>query len=152
MSATLDASTFMDYFATEGLSVGCVEIAGRTFPVDEYYLDDVIRITGFSVEKPDAGFIKDESMGKIIQKLGHRINYTLLVDAVKAIDYELSYEKKPDGILIFLPGVGEINHACNLCDLSTRCMSAAACVTGDSRAEKSIFQASSRKAQGCSSY
>ncbi|KAF5126009.1 putative ATP-dependent RNA helicase ucp12 [Metarhizium anisopliae] len=113
MSATLDAATFMDYFASEGLGVGCVEIAGRTFPVDEYYLDDVVRMTGFNVEKPDAGFITDESMGKIIQKLGHRINYTLLVDAVKAIDYELSYEKKPDGILIFLPGVGEINHACN---------------------------------------
>jgi HrpA-like RNA helicase/DNA-binding transcriptional MerR regulator len=114
MSATLDAATFENYFASEGLSVGCVEIAGRTFPVEEYYLDDVIRMTGFNAETPEAGFITDESMGKIIQKLGHRINYNLLVDAVKAIDYELSYEKKSGGILIFLPGVGEINHTCNL--------------------------------------
>lgn len=113
MSATLDAATFMNYFASEGLDVGCVEIAGRTFPVDEYYLDDVIRMTGFSADTPDTGFITDESMGKIIQKLGHRINYNLIVEAVKAIDYELSYEKKSGGILIFLPGVGEINHACN---------------------------------------
>lgn len=113
MSATLDAATFKNYFASEGLNVGCVEIAGRTFPVDEYYLDDVIRMTGYSIEKPDEGFITDESMGKIIQKLGHRINYNLLVEAVKAIDYELSYEKNSGGILIFLPGVGEINHACN---------------------------------------
>lgn len=113
MSATLDAATFRGYFASEGLSVGSVEIEGRTFPVDEYYLDDVIRMTGFSVETPDTGFITDDSMGKIIQKLGHRINYNLIAEAVKAIDYELSYEKKTGGILIFLPGVGEINHACN---------------------------------------
>ncbi|KAJ4311008.1 putative ATP-dependent RNA helicase ucp12 [Fusarium piperis] len=112
MSATLDAATFKNYFASEGLSVGTVEIEGRTFPVDEFYLDDVIRMTGYGTDKSDDGFIGDEAMGKVIQKLGHRINYSLLVDAVKAIDYELSYEKKTGGILIFLPGVGEINQAC----------------------------------------
>lgn len=112
MSATLDAATFRNYFASEGLSVGTVEIEGRTFPVDEFYLDDVIRMTGYGTDKSDDGFIGDEAMGKVIQKLGHRINYGLLVDAVKAIDYELSYEKKTGGILIFLPGVGEINQSC----------------------------------------
>lgn len=113
MSATLDASTFVDYFSSEGLSVGMVEIAGRTYPVQDYYLDDVVRMTGYTLDAPDTGFISDENMGKIIQKLGHRINYNLLAEAVKAIDYELTYEKKTGGILIFLPGVGEINHACN---------------------------------------
>ncbi|KAK7413438.1 putative ATP-dependent RNA helicase ucp12 [Neonectria punicea] len=112
MSATLDASTFANYFTSEGLSVGMVEISGRTFPVDEYYLDDVIRMTGYGVEKSDAGFIKDDTLGRIIQKLGHRINYHLIVETVEAIDYELSIEKKTGGILIFLPGVGEINQAC----------------------------------------
>ncbi|KAG6312513.1 hypothetical protein E4U44_003285 [Claviceps purpurea] len=115
MSATLDAATFKGYFASEGLRVGSVEIAGRTYPVDDYYLDDVIRMTGFNAETTAEanGLVSDESMGKIIQKLGHRINYNLISEAVKAIDYELSYDKKPGGILIFLPGVGEINHACN---------------------------------------
>lgn len=113
MSATLDAATFKNYFTSEGLSVGTVEIAGRTFPVDEYYLDDVIRMTGFNAENPEGGFIGDEMMGKIIQKIGHRINYPLLTETVKAIDYELAYEKKSGGILIFLPGVGEINQTCN---------------------------------------
>lgn len=114
MSATLDAATFKTYFETEGLSVGAVEISGRTFPVEEYHLDDVIRMTGFGVDGPDDGsFIGDETMGKVIQKLGHRINYSLIAEAVKAIDYELSYDKNPGGILIFLPGVGEINQACN---------------------------------------
>lgn len=113
MSATLDAATFKNYFASEGLNVGTVEIEGRTFPVDEFYLDDVIRMTGYGTDKSDDAFIGDEAMGKVIQKLGHRINYGLLVDAVKAIDYELSYEKKTGGILIFLPGVGEINQSCH---------------------------------------
>lgn len=113
MSATLDAATFKNYFASQGLSVGMVEIAGRTFPVNEYYLDDVVRMTGYGTEKSDEGFISGETMGKIIQNLGHRINYNLLVEAVKAIDYELTYEKKTGGILIFLPGTGEINRACN---------------------------------------
>lgn len=114
MSATLDAATFKTYFETEGLSVGAVEISGRTFPVEEYHLDDVIRMTGFGVDGPDDGsFIGDETMGKVIQKLGHRINYSLIAEAVKAIDYELSYDKNSGGILIFLPGVGEINQACN---------------------------------------
>ncbi|EEU44294.1 uncharacterized protein NECHADRAFT_49386 [Fusarium vanettenii 77-13-4] len=112
MSATLDAATFKNYFASEGLNVGMVEIEGRTFPVDEFYLDDVIRMTGYGTDKSDDPFIGDEAMGKVIQKLGSRINYGLLVDAVKAIDYELSYEKKTGGILIFLPGVGEINQSC----------------------------------------
>ncbi|KAH6987427.1 P-loop containing nucleoside triphosphate hydrolase protein [Ilyonectria sp. MPI-CAGE-AT-0026] len=112
MSATLDASTFANYFTSEGLSVGMVEIAGRTFPVDEYYLDDVVRMTGYGIDRADTGLISGDTMGKIIQKMGHRINYNLIVETVRAIDYELSYEKKTGGILIFLPGVGEINQAC----------------------------------------
>lgn len=112
MSATLDAASFINYFASEGLKVGAVEIEGRTYPVDNYFLDDVIRMTGFNANTPDGEFIGDELMGKIIQNLGHRINYSLIVEAVKAIDYELSYDKKPGGILIFLPGVGEITQTC----------------------------------------
>jgi HrpA-like RNA helicase len=113
MSATLDAASFRNYFTTEGLKVGTVEIAGRTFPVHDYYLDDVIRMTGFNAEVPEGSFIGDDMMGKVIQKLGHRINYNLIVEAVKAIDYELTYDKQTGGILIFLPGVGEINQTCN---------------------------------------
>ncbi|KOS18541.1 putative ATP-dependent RNA helicase ucp12 [Escovopsis weberi] len=112
MSATLDAATFEDYFASEGLRVGKVLIAGRTFPVEEYYLDSIIRMTGFGVDDSSQKFLGDDTVRKIIQKLGARINQNLLVETVKAIDYELSYEKKSGGILIFLPGVGEINQAC----------------------------------------
>ncbi|KAF4119604.1 ATP-dependent RNA helicase DHX57 [Geosmithia morbida] len=112
MSATLDAATFSSYFTSEGLSVGTVEISGRTFPVDDYYLDDVVRFTGFTPMDSHEKFLGDEGIGKVIQKLGHRINYPLIADLVQAIDAELGYEEKTGGILVFLPGVGEINQAC----------------------------------------
>ncbi|KAI0407444.1 P-loop containing nucleoside triphosphate hydrolase protein [Xylaria palmicola] len=123
MSATLDAATFERYFTSEGLQVGLVEIAGRTFPVEDYYLDDIIRMTNFTAENDryrdrddgDDGFADMASqnpkdpINKIIQKLGSRINYSLLAITAKAIDDDLQYAGKKGGILIFLPGVAEIN-------------------------------------------
>ncbi|KAI2615956.1 P-loop containing nucleoside triphosphate hydrolase protein [Hypoxylon sp. NC1633] len=128
MSATLDAATFQDYFTSEGLQVGLVEIAGRTFPVEDYYLDDIIRMTDFTVDNSryrdrDEGMdATDQNSGnkasqdpinKIIQKLGSRINYSLLVETAKAIDADLHYSNKKGGILIFLPGVAEIGRTVN---------------------------------------
>src|SRR5277367_6019632 len=45
--ATLDAGVFENFFKSNG-KVGRIEISGRTFPVEDYYLDDVIRMTGFN--------------------------------------------------------------------------------------------------------
>ncbi|KAI0427443.1 DEAD/DEAH box helicase [Xylaria sp. FL1042] len=121
MSATLDAATFENYFTSEGLKVGLVEISGRTFPVEDYYLDEIIRMTNFTLERyrdrdddyNEGPVDKDsqnneDSVKKIIQKLGSRINYSLLVETTKAIDEELYHSNKKGGILIFLPGAGEI--------------------------------------------
>ncbi|WYZ38980.1 hypothetical protein EsH8_III_000894 [Colletotrichum jinshuiense] len=113
MSATLDAASFNYYFTSQGLDVGMVEIAGRTYPVDDYYLDDIINMTGFRGDMGDADGGRGDAMGKAIQKLGHRINYELLTETVREIDLDLSHAHKPGGILIFLPGVAEINRACN---------------------------------------
>ncbi|KAI2466696.1 P-loop containing nucleoside triphosphate hydrolase protein [Annulohypoxylon bovei var. microspora] len=134
MSATLDAATFKGYFASEGLTVGLVEIAGRTFPVEDYYLDDIIRMTDFTADTGryrdrdrDEGMFDmpnstDQSFGdrgaqdpinKTIQRLGSRINYSLLVETAKAIDADLYQNNKKGGILIFLPGVAEINRTVN---------------------------------------
>ncbi|CAJ2507659.1 Uu.00g088450.m01.CDS01 [Anthostomella pinea] len=128
MSATLDAATFQNYFTSEGLHVGLVEIAGRTYPVEDYYLDDIIRMTNFTVENDryrdtrDEGVFAADTKGsfdaqdpinKIIQKLGSRINYSLLAETAKAIDADLHHSNKKGGILIFLPGVMEINRTVN---------------------------------------
>ncbi|KAH8891383.1 P-loop containing nucleoside triphosphate hydrolase protein [Thozetella sp. PMI_491] len=127
MSATLDAATFKDYFVADrkDVTVGLVEIAGRTYPVQDFYLDDVIRMTGFTIgsrrdyddddfDRPKESSINSDPINKIIMKLGGRINYDLLVETVKGIDEDLSSTQKSGGILIFLPGVAEINRACNI--------------------------------------
>lgn len=126
MSATLDAATFKNYFTSEGLGVGMVEISGRTYPVEDYYLDDIIQMTDFKprndrydryrdddVVVEDSSKASQDPINKIIQKLGSRINYSLILETAKEIDADLAHSGKKGGILIFLPGVAEINRACN---------------------------------------
>ncbi|KAI2766328.1 hypothetical protein DTO012A8_8445 [Penicillium roqueforti] len=112
MSATLDAGIFMRYFGSQR-SVGLVNIPGRTFPVEDYYLDDVIRYTSFAPElaegyedeeEPPRG---EETLGKALRSLGMGINYDLIAATVEYIDSQLG--NQPGGILIFLPGTLEID-------------------------------------------
>ncbi|KKA29247.1 hypothetical protein TD95_002059 [Thielaviopsis punctulata] len=113
MSATLDARSFSSYFERENLRVGLVEIQGRTHPVTDIYLDEILRFTGF-MDIDDHGDDSDgpNSIGKAIQKLGPRVNYDLAVETVTAIDRRLG-DKNRGGILIFLPGAVEINRLCS---------------------------------------
>lgn len=117
MSATLDAGVFEDYFKAGG-KVGRVEISGRTYPVEDYYLDDIVRMTGFNAgrggrpnddDADTAGM--DSDIKTAIQNIGMRINYDLIHQTVKEIDAELTHLKQDGGILIFLPGVMEISRA-----------------------------------------
>ena len=52
MSATLNALMFAEYFATSdyGEPAPIVEIPGRAFPVKDYYLEDVLEVTGHKIE------------------------------------------------------------------------------------------------------
>ena len=114
MSATLDAGVFERYFNNQVL-VGKVEIQGRTFPVEDYYLDDVIRFTGFNQGSADIEEDQYEtdngrelfSVAGAIHNMGMRINYDFIASAVRAIDNQLGSHS--GGILVFLPGVLEIN-------------------------------------------
>ncbi|KAL3478636.1 P-loop containing nucleoside triphosphate hydrolase protein [Aspergillus californicus] len=117
MSATLDAAVFTNYFGGRQ-SVGLVHIPGRTFPVDDYYLDDVLRETGFVPELTERGYDEDtsspaaeESFGKILRSIGMGINYELIAATVHYIDAVLG--DQPGGILIFLPGTMEIDRCLN---------------------------------------
>ncbi|KAL4923942.1 RNA helicase [Aspergillus undulatus] len=118
MSATLDADIFTQYFGGPK-SVGLVHIPGRTFPVEDYYLDDVVRKTGFAPELTERGFEEDtpassaadESFGKILRSIGMGINYELIAYTVRYIDQKL--QDQPGGILIFLPGTMEIDRCLN---------------------------------------
>ena len=113
MSATLDAGVFERYFSNQ-VSVGKVEIQGRTFPVDDYYLDDVVRLAGvnqssFDTEEDQSDTDNGQGMSiaGMIHNIGMRINYDFIASTVRAIDNQLN--SPSGGILIFLPGVLEIN-------------------------------------------
>ncbi|KAF7504911.1 hypothetical protein GJ744_001632 [Endocarpon pusillum] len=115
MSATLDAKIFTSYFGGSD-KVGEVHIPGRTYPVTDYYLDDILKLTNRSQTDPgmqngypdDVQAEMDElSIGRSIRELGTGINYKLLADLVSQIDYDLG--KDSGGILIFLPGTLEID-------------------------------------------
>ena len=107
MSATLDSNTFSQYF--KEFSVGMLEIQGRTFDVTDHYLDDVIRSTGFGTDGKNSD---SHDIGKLIQNVGARINYDLIISTAQAIHDDLGME---DGsILIFLPGVAEIDRTVNM--------------------------------------
>lgn len=117
MSATLDADIFSDYFGGPQ-QVARIHIEGRTFPVTDYYLDDVIKRTGFTgggrflipgAVKPTEsdGDVAESSVGMIIRGLGDNINYNLITATVIQIDKELG--DKDGAILIFLPGTMEIS-------------------------------------------
>lgn len=116
MSATLDAKIFSDYFGGEQ-KVRRVEIRGRTFPVEDYYLDQVIVKTGFNgggrlmpVKTADHEDVQgaDPRVASIIASLGDRINYNLIAATVGTIDEMLG--SSDGGILIFLPG-NSITHS-----------------------------------------
>ena len=110
MSATLDASFFERYFSATS-TVSMVEIPGRTHPVKDIYLDDVLRMTGYgantAVTAADADEHADPSIGAAMRAVGMRINYDLIAQTVECIDQELG--ENDGGILIFLPGVAEID-------------------------------------------
>jgi HrpA-like RNA helicase len=109
MSATLDADVFASYFHNVG-PVGMVEIEGRTHRVDDYYIDDVVRFTGFNGRRNDE-FDEEEdqekSMAASLKSIGMRINYDLVAETVRYIDRQLG--AKDGAILIFLPGAMEID-------------------------------------------
>jgi HrpA-like RNA helicase len=48
MSATLNASAFGDYFK---FKVPIIDIPGRTFPVQQYYLEEILEVINFSIDE-----------------------------------------------------------------------------------------------------
>ncbi|KAI9885793.1 MAG: aprataxin-like protein [Watsoniomyces obsoletus] len=112
MSATLDAEAFVRYFEDVG-EVGQVKIKGRTYPVEDYYLDDVLRMTGSNFadepeEETNSHVVQSQQMGDgPTQAVDTRLDYDLIAQTVSAIDEELGPQNS-GGVLIFLPGIMEI--------------------------------------------
>ena len=122
MSATLDAAVFEQYFKGSS-TVGKVEIEGRTYPVHDIFLDEIVQAMGFGggeldeEREPEYDFVDrdprsgprqdDKSIGSALRAVGTRINYDLIAQTVQHISAELG--SADGGILIFLPGVAEID-------------------------------------------
>ncbi|KAL6604170.1 P-loop containing nucleoside triphosphate hydrolase protein [Neocallimastix sp. 'constans'] len=49
MSATLNAQLFSDYFSTNTIRTPILEIPGFTYPVQEFYLEDLLEKTGYLI-------------------------------------------------------------------------------------------------------
>ncbi|KAF2633048.1 P-loop containing nucleoside triphosphate hydrolase protein [Macroventuria anomochaeta] len=116
MSATLDADVFEAYFKDVG-PVGRVEIAGRTHPVTDYYIDDVMHFTGFRGYVGEDDEPQDKSFSANLRSIGFGINYDLIAETVRHIDHQLG--DKDGGILIFLPaGKRKVIAATNVAETS----------------------------------
>ena len=108
MSATMDSKIFQDYFSEERMSIGRVHVPGRTFPIEDYYLDDLLDLVG---EHPQLQRLQHEILhetGGVPRSKQDRvseINYDLVVAAVAEADLQLM---QGGSILIFLPGEHEI--------------------------------------------
>ncbi|KAL6248391.1 putative ATP-dependent RNA helicase ucp12 [Rhinocladiella similis] len=109
MSATLNADTFANYFGGGG-NVGRVHIEGRTYPVQDFYLDDVIHLVQHETRRAvsvDSEGAPPIDVGRAIQNLGMGINYQLIANLVQHIDKDLG--NNPGGVLVFVPGTMEID-------------------------------------------
>jgi ATP-dependent RNA helicase DHX29 len=58
MSATIDTKLFLNFF--DGFRVNLLQIPGRTFPVNDFYLEDVIEATGHVIEENSYFSLKED--------------------------------------------------------------------------------------------
>jgi len=107
MSATVDLSVFQQFF--KGLA--SAHIKGRTFPIEDFYLDEVLEKTNFTIEMNDE-IISPRADSKFFQS--GNINYDLITLLVSEVHKDLIRESNDGSILIFLPGVAEINKCVRL--------------------------------------
>ena len=135
MSATVDVDSFLGYWDGE---TPRLHIPGRTFPVQDFMLEDVLALTQWIPRKPkygkigsekefddwedesskeddddeiDEGTIGGQSISDLVKRVDETcIDYDLLAQLVKSLI--ANRDPSDDGsILIFLPGAPEIDRA-----------------------------------------
>ncbi|SCU94473.1 LAME_0F07580g1_1 [Lachancea meyersii CBS 8951] len=118
MSATVNVDVFKNYFK----ELKSCHIEGRTFPIKDYYLDDILETLDYKIKRKNLSYedfggdrpdehLKPTADSKFFQS--GQIDYTLIAALALHIDAKLKEEKSNGSIVIFLPGVGEINTCCN---------------------------------------
>ncbi|KAI5952907.1 ucp12 [Candida jiufengensis] len=105
MSATIKLDKFNDFF---GKTLDHEHIEGRTFSIKDIYLGDILQETDYTMEV-GGEMIRPRADSAFFAK--GNINYNLIAKLVSHINEQLKVEKNNGSILIFLPGVPEINKA-----------------------------------------
>lgn len=122
MSATIDKSIFDGYFGQITTNeIAHVHIEGRTFPIDDFYLDDVLNMTNFKVSRGRASsyFNHDDDLNIVAPSAESKyfqqgnINYELIAELVYRVNEDLDSKNDKGSILIFLPGAMEIKKCLN---------------------------------------
>eukprot|EP00937_MAST-01D_sp_MAST-1D-sp2_P000724 g724.t1 len=123
MSATMQDNLFARYFGAKSATGTCpmIQIPGRTFPVAEHFLEDVLETTGYSPRRWRKAKADAQRWSG-----GERRSYSAqtceLMTAIdeKATDYEMlgslvshlhAVRGGTGAMLVFLPGVPEIGKA-----------------------------------------
>lgn len=104
MSATINTEVFTKYFPA---TVNRVHIEGRTFPIKDIYLEDILTTLDYSMTTYDGQVIKPKAESTFFAS--GKINNDLISKLCLHIDSKLMSEKNSGSILIFLPGVMEVN-------------------------------------------
>jgi len=128
MSATLDVDKFASYWGTD---TPTIHIPGRTFPVKDYFLEDVLAFSRYmpprkkgqsksnssgdataDTEDVNKREVNGVPIGDLVARVDEStVDYRLVSSLVKHIIINAK-EKDDDGsILVFLPGAPEINKA-----------------------------------------
>lgn len=103
MSATIDTTKFIQFFNT---TVNHIHIEGRTFPIDDVYLDELLEKTNFTIER-NGELIVPKSDSEFFQR--GTINYSLVAQVCKMVDADLTAATSQGSILVFMPGIMEIS-------------------------------------------
>ncbi|KAL3874748.1 hypothetical protein ACJMK2_037719 [Sinanodonta woodiana] len=91
MSATLNSDLFSNYF--NGCSV--IDIPGRTFPVQQYFLEDIIEITEFVVDENSPYARPFKEMKSVLKDINSKEDYDGMLD-LKSDKSKLPSDKAQD--------------------------------------------------------
>lgn len=104
MSATINTDIFKNFFGT---NVNHIHIEGRTFPIKDFYLDSILESLDYTITNNDGESIRPKADSHFF-KSGN-LNYELIAELCLNIDEDLTSTSNNGSILIFLPGIMEIN-------------------------------------------
>lgn len=124
MSATVNVDLFKKFFP----GLGTIHIEGRTFPIKDYFLDDILEQLDFKIKKNDRrryyddekdedgdsndDFLRPGADSRFFKS--GQINYDLVAQVAIHVDHQLSKDQNDGSIIIFLPGVSEISKTCRM--------------------------------------